>query len=141
MTALSLREAPPDMPKSHEGTLPGSTQRQSGASDGRAWKQRASVGLLALVLAGWWTAGKWGLACRDPRQRGRDELGEWMQRQEAISYDKILRNIGPAAGAGDGLVIASPSHGEPGQPDYFVSHTIRWALTTDHSTPGREIQP
>lgn len=32
-----------------------------------------------------------------------------------------MANIGPRAGAADGLVIASPSTGEGDEPDYFVS--------------------
>ena len=40
--------------------------------------------------------------------------------QEDVSFEKMLHNIGPIAGAKDGLVIASPSHGEVNQPDYLV---------------------
>lgn len=38
------------------------------------------------------------------------------------AFDGILANIGPPAGANDGIVIASPSKGDrPGEPDYYVS--------------------
>lgn len=49
------------------------------------------------------------------------ELDRWIRKQERVSYSKILSNIGPPAGAAEGLVIASPSRGEVNQPDYFVS--------------------
>jgi len=43
-----------------------------------------------------------------------------IRKQERASFNRILGNIGPAAGAQDGLVVASKSQGEPDQPDYFV---------------------
>ncbi len=38
--------------------------------------------------------------------------------RENVAMAKILRNVGAETGAGDGLVIASPSTADP---DYYVS--------------------
>lgn len=112
------------MVKLEEGPLPGSIARRTPTNDRQAWKRRACVALLVLALMGWWSAGDGRRTCRDGRRRDSgSDIDGWIERQEAISYDKILRNIGPAAGARDGLVIASPSRGQPGQPDYFVRAT------------------
>ncbi|WVR08136.1 hypothetical protein IAU60_005182 [Kwoniella sp. DSM 27419] len=49
--------------------------------------------------------------------------------QETVARDLILANIGPPAGAADGLVIASPSHGERSDlPDYYFTWTRDSAL-------------
>ena len=45
----------------------------------------------------------------------------WLVPQQIDSYLATLKNIGPAAGANDGLVIASPSRGGKDEPDYYVS--------------------
>ena len=47
-------------------------------------------------------------------------FGDKVRKQEESSFGRILGNIGPQAGAKEGLVVASRSHGEPDQPDYFV---------------------
>lgn len=47
-----------------------------------------------------------------------------IRKQERASLNRILGNIGPAAGAQDGLVVASKSQGEPDQPDYFVRAVV-----------------
>ncbi len=45
------------------------------------------------------------------------DLTGWINNQETVSLAAILKNIGPAAGAIDGLIIASPSRKNP---DYYV---------------------
>ena len=52
-------------------------------------------------------------------------LGSRIKRQERISFLRVLENIGPPAGAKDGLVVASKSHGEVDQPDYLVRLLLR----------------
>jgi hypothetical protein len=55
--------------------------------------------------------------------RRRKELEKWIEGQQVMAWDRIASNIGPAAGAGDGIVIASPSAGHSlTEPDYYVSH-------------------
>lgn len=49
------------------------------------------------------------------------KLDKWIRAEAGFAYRRILDNIGPAAGAPDGVVIASPSTGEGDEPDYFVS--------------------
>lgn len=54
----------------------------------------------------------------DPVGYQEPDLIEWVKKHESISIAAILKNIGPAAGASDGLIIASPSTQDP---DYYVS--------------------
>lgn len=51
-----------------------------------------------------------------------DSLEQWATSEAKVAWNHILSNIGPVTGAADGIVIASPSTGEQGEPDYFV----RW---------------
>ncbi|OCF34306.1 hypothetical protein I316_03820 [Kwoniella heveanensis BCC8398] len=54
---------------------------------------------------------------------------EWMLKEKGIAVQKILKNIGPIIGANDGLVVASPSHGERDDlPDYYFTWTRDSAL-------------
>lgn len=54
----------------------------------------------------------------------RDDLDVWIDRERKLAFQSIIDNIGPAAGAGDGIVIASPSMGDvAGEPDYYVSYS------------------
>jgi hypothetical protein len=49
------------------------------------------------------------------------QLDRFIKAETPMAIANILRNIGPAAGAADGLVIASPSWGEwADEPDYYV---------------------
>ena len=58
----------------------------------------------------------------------RKELDRWIEEERVIAWNRITNNIGPAAGASDGIVIASPSSGQHlTEPDYFVS-TFIWNL-------------
>jgi len=119
------------MGKPQDGTLPVSAPQRGPNSGRQTWRRRGGcLAVLALASTGWCIVSLPYLAsslCHPARHHGL-ELNDWIHRQEEISYDKILGNIGPAAGAKDGLVVASPSRGEPGQPDYFVR---RWHV------PGR----
>lgn len=57
------------------------------------------------------------VTARDPTAESllADKLG-------SIALNGIIANIGPPAGADEGIVIASPSTGnKPGEPDYYVS--------------------
>lgn len=47
-------------------------------------------------------------------------LDKWATAEAKVAWNHILANIGPAAGAWDGIVIASPSTGQNNEPDYFV---------------------
>jgi hypothetical protein len=59
---------------------------------------------------------------RHKAHRRRKELESWIERQQVVAWDRIASNIGLAAGAGDGIVIASPSAGHSlTEPDYYVS--------------------
>jgi hypothetical protein len=42
----------------------------------------------------------------------RKELDRWIEEERGIAWNRITNNIGPAAGASDGIVIASPSSGQ-----------------------------
>jgi len=58
----------------------------------------------------------------------RKELDKWIEEERVMAWNRITNNIGPAAGAGDGIVIASPSSGQHlTEPDYYVS-TFIWNL-------------
>ena len=58
----------------------------------------------------------------------RKELDRWIEEERVIAWNRITSNIGPAAGASDGIVIASPSAGQHlTEPDYYVS-TFTWYL-------------
>ena len=51
----------------------------------------------------------------------RKELDRWFEEEREIAWNRITSNIGPAAGASDGIVIASPSSGRHlTEPDYYV---------------------
>jgi hypothetical protein len=55
----------------------------------------------------------------------RKELDRWIEEERGIAWNRITNNIGPAAGASDGIVIASPSSGQHlTEPDYYVSTFI-----------------
>jgi hypothetical protein len=60
----------------------------------------------------------------------RKKLNIWIEEQRAIAFTRIAANIGPAAGARDGIVIASPSAGTHlSEPDYYVSFPRLTELT------------
>jgi len=49
------------------------------------------------------------------------DLDKWILKEKEIALQGILSNIGPPAGVGEGIVVASPSDGEKeGEPDYLV---------------------
>ncbi len=53
------------------------------------------------------------------RDKGMDG---WIAGQERVAWREMVRNVGPAAGAADGAVVASPSKGQwEDEPDYYVS--------------------
>jgi hypothetical protein len=55
----------------------------------------------------------------------RKELDRWIEEERVIAWNRVTNNIGPAAGAGDGIIIASPSSGQHlTEPDYYVSTFI-----------------
>jgi hypothetical protein len=55
----------------------------------------------------------------------RRDLDFWIEGEKKLAWEKIAGNIGPSAGAGDGIVIASPSIGDvASEPDYYVSLTL-----------------
>ena len=51
------------------------------------------------------------------------ELDRWLEREEQIAAERLIANVSPvgtnAKAAAPGAVIASPSRGQPGQPDYY----------------------
>jgi hypothetical protein len=58
----------------------------------------------------------------------RRELDKWIEEERVIAWNRITNNIGPAGGAGDGIIIASPSSGQHlTEPDYYVSR-FTWNL-------------
>ena len=51
-----------------------------------------------------------------------DRLGGWIKQEEKMAWREMINNVGPAAGAAEGAVVASPSSGEwEDEPDYYVS--------------------
>lgn len=48
------------------------------------------------------------------------ELDVWIEEEAHTALRAVLANIGPAAGAADGIVVASPSTGGPNEPNYYV---------------------
>ncbi|ORY34856.1 Six-hairpin glycosidase-like protein, partial [Naematelia encephala] len=56
-------------------------------------------------------------------------LSEWIGLEIEFALRRILENIGPAVGAAEGIVVASPSKGDRGEPDYFYTWTRDSALT------------
>jgi hypothetical protein len=57
----------------------------------------------------------------------RIELDRWIEEERVIAWNRITNNIGPAAGASDGIIIASPSSGKSlTEPDYYLS-TSTWS--------------
>lgn len=70
----------------------------------------------------WWASCTTGTIQREYYRRDRrKELDKWVEVERDVAWDRILRNIGPIAGALDGMVIASPSAGEKvNEPDYYV---------------------
>jgi hypothetical protein len=55
----------------------------------------------------------------------RKNLEKWILHEKSVAWDMISRNMGPAAGACDGIVIASPSAGRSvTEPDYYVSFSV-----------------
>ncbi|KAK4687124.1 glucoamylase, partial [Tremellales sp. Uapishka_1] len=63
---------------------------------------------------------------------GQDNLTRWIQRETPLALNLLLSNIGPPAGAKDGLIIASPSRSEP---DYYYTWTRDSALTISSLLP------
>jgi hypothetical protein len=58
----------------------------------------------------------------------RKDLERWIEEEKEIAWNRISSNIGPAAGASDGIVIASPSSGQHlTEPDYYVRLSSFWA--------------
>ncbi|WVQ79280.1 hypothetical protein IAT38_001376 [Cryptococcus sp. DSM 104549] len=62
-------------------------------------------------------------------------LSDWLPEERALAMQRILLNIGPAAGADDGLVIASPSIGNDDEPNYYYTWTRDSALTMSTLLP------
>ncbi|EIW71627.1 hypothetical protein TREMEDRAFT_37964 [Tremella mesenterica DSM 1558] len=57
-------------------------------------------------------------------------LDSWIQSERTIARQRIGRNIGPILGAGEGLIVASPSWGQyQDEPDYYYTWTRDAALT------------
>lgn len=89
----------------------------------------------------WWTIFTKDDAQREYWRRDRRrELTRWINAEKKVARDWMLRNIGPVAGAADGVVIASPSTGEVnGEPDYYVSAeqlAVRDDVLMNHSIHG-----
>jgi len=64
----------------------------------------------------------------------RKELDRWIEQERVIAWNRITSNIGPAAGASDGMVIASPSAGQRlTEPDYYVSTSTWYPVRADWS--------
>lgn len=61
----------------------------------------------------------------------------WVRVEQREAWARTLDNIGAAAGASDGVVIASPSKGEtPDVPNYFYTWTRDSALTISSLLPA-----
>lgn len=59
----------------------------------------------------------------------------------AAARARVMVNIGPQAGAADGVIIASPSNGSrPDEPDYYVGRYRLFEGYSDGSIHGHEIQ-
>jgi hypothetical protein len=97
------------------------------------------------------TSWQWVLASSEAitqyeASKGREDLNLWIEGERKLAIQRIVDNIGPPAGAGDGIVIASPSMGDTaGEPDYYVSFrpavSARRGDETDVSSiPGREMR-
>lgn len=52
-----------------------------------------------------------------------DGFEAWLRKEERVAIERLVANLAPvgsnARDAAPGAVIASPSRGEPGQPDYY----------------------
>ena len=62
----------------------------------------------------------------------RKDLDRWIEEERVMAWNRISSNIGPAAGASDGVIIASPSSGQHlTEPDYYVRLLFRIRCPTD----------
>jgi len=62
----------------------------------------------------------------------RKDLERWIEEERVIAWNRVSSNIGPAAGASDGVIIASPSSGQHlTEPDYYVRLLFRIRCPTD----------
>jgi glucoamylase len=51
-----------------------------------------------------------------------DRFDKWVKKEEKVAWAAMAANIGPEAGAADGVVVAASSKGEwEDEPDYHVS--------------------
>jgi glucoamylase len=51
-----------------------------------------------------------------------DKFERWVKKEEKVAWAAMAANIGPEAGASDGVVVAASSRGEwEDEPDYHVS--------------------
>jgi len=48
------------------------------------------------------------------------DVDKWLENEAHAALRSVIANIGPVAGAEDGIVIASPSKGGKDEPDYYV---------------------
>lgn len=62
-------------------------------------------------------------------------LDAWIEKEERIAIKGLLANLAPvgrnAKEAAPGAVIASPSRGQPGQPNYYYQCTFRFRQKGD----------
>ncbi|KAL1408244.1 glycoside hydrolase 15 protein [Vanrija albida] len=64
-------------------------------------------------------------------------LDRWVRVEQRVAWTRTLDNIGAAAGASDGIVVASPSKGETSDvPNYFFTWTRDSALTVSSLLPA-----
>lgn len=64
----------------------------------------------------------WRSPSADLNPASADTIGidSWIKKEAHSALRAVLANIGPAAGAADGIVVASPSTGDADEPDYYV---------------------
>ena len=125
-TELEKSDAPPSQQDD---------SRAAAATSAKVWTRRLSrwavlacvvlcIALFALSRP-WPTITTHGLALTSCLRRSwldpEQDLTTWIRAERKFATKMMLRNIGPIAGAKEGLVIASPSWGQyEDEPDYYV---------------------
>lgn len=95
-----------------------------------------------IIPDAWWLFATSGPIQEEYRRRqSQHDLESWIDREREIAWGYLLRNIGPIAGAADGLIIASPSRAETlFEPDYYVRIGSGLQIAADGSSlPGRAM--
>jgi glucoamylase len=76
-----------------------------------------------------------GARAQELQQPLQNTFGDWVDKEEKISLERLLANVAPGGrdleGVVEGSVVASPSKKEP---DYFYQCTINYVLSHAHAS-------